>query len=91
MYYQDAVYHGFPELGKNRHGDIHNVYNLFWSKSIAAGYEDPAHRAALKTALGLHEAPRHFTLSRAGTVGSQRYGGMWSGDVGQNLGNLRAT
>ncbi|MGH7231486.1 MAG: TIM-barrel domain-containing protein, partial [Nitrospiraceae bacterium] len=30
MYYQDALYHGFPELGKNRHGDIHNVYNLFW-------------------------------------------------------------
>lgn len=90
MYYQDAIYHGFPELGKNRHGDIHNVYNLLWSKSIATGYEDPAHRAALKSALGLHQAPRHFTLSRAGTIGSQRYGGMWSGDVGQNLGNLRA-
>ncbi len=90
MYYQDAVYHGFPELGKNRHGDIHNVYNLLWSKSIATGYQAPAHRAALKTALDLHQAPRHFTLSRAGTIGSQRYGGMWSGDVGQNLGNLRA-
>lgn len=34
MYYQDALYHGFPELGKNRHGDIHNVYNLFWAKGI---------------------------------------------------------
>lgn len=90
MYYENAIYHGFPELGKNRHGDIHNVYNLLWSQSIAAGYEDPAHQAAMKAALSLHEAPRHFTLSRAGTIGSHRYGGMWSGDVGQNPGNMRA-
>jgi alpha-glucosidase len=90
MYYEQALYHGFPELGKNRHGDIHNLYNLFWAESILRGYRSEENRQRLQEALGLHETPRHFTLSRAGTVGSQRYGGMWSGDVGQNLGNLRA-
>jgi alpha-glucosidase (family GH31 glycosyl hydrolase) len=90
MYYEHALYHGFPELGKNRHGDIHNVYNLFWAESILRGYSTAENRQQLKQALGLHEAPRHFTLSRTGTVGSQRYGGTWSGDVGQNMGNFRA-
>ena len=90
MYYEHALYHGLPELGKGRHGDIHNLYNLFWSESIFRGYRSAENRQRLKEATELHEAPRHFTLSRAGTVGSQRYGGMWSGDVGQNMGNLRA-
>ncbi len=90
MYYEHAFYHGFPELGKRQHGDIHNLYNLFWSESIQRGYEDQENRELLKNALGLHEAPRHFTLMRAGTIGSHRYGGMWSGDTAQNMGNLRA-
>jgi alpha-glucosidase (family GH31 glycosyl hydrolase) len=90
MYYQDALYHGFPELGKHRHGDIHNVYNLFWAKSIFDGYQHPDNQQQLKQALGLHAPPRHFVLSRAGTVGSQRYTAMWTGDVAKNMGNLRA-
>jgi alpha-glucosidase len=89
MYYQDGIYHGFPDLGKTRHGDIHNVYNLFWAKGVFEGYRNPTNQSQLKQALGLHEAPRHFTLSRAGTVGSQRYTGMWSGDVAPNMENLR--
>lgn len=90
MYYQHAIYHGFPELNKHRHGDIHNVYNLRWAESIFRNYRDPQNAQLLQTTLGLHAAPRHFTLSRSGTVGSQRYGGMWSGDVGRNMGTLRA-
>jgi alpha-glucosidase len=90
MYYEHAIYHGFPELGKNRHGDIHNVYNLLWVESIFRGYRDEENGRELRDALGLNAPPRHFTLSRAGTIGSQRYGGMWSGDVARNLGNLRA-
>jgi alpha-glucosidase len=90
MYYQDAIYHGFPELGKNRHGDVHNVYNHLWAQGIADGYRDPANQQQLQQALELHAAPRHFVLSRAGTLGSQRYTAMWSGDVAQNMGNLRA-
>lgn len=90
MYYENAIYHGFPELNKTRHGDIHNVYNLRWAESIFRGYRKAENARALQTALDLHAAPRHFTLSRSGTVGSQRYGGMWSGDVGRNMGNLRA-
>jgi alpha-glucosidase len=90
MYYEHALYYGFPELKKFRHGDIHNVYNFSWAESIFRGYRNPVNAQVLQTALGLHSSPRHFTLSRAGTVGSQRYGGMWSGDVGRNMGNLRA-
>jgi alpha-glucosidase (family GH31 glycosyl hydrolase) len=93
MYYRDAIYHGYGVPGletKKYHGDIHNVYNLLWSMGIAEGYNDPAFQDRLKQALGLEAAPRFWTMSRSGTLGIHRYGAMWSGDVGQNMQNLRA-
>ena len=90
MYYENSLYYGLPELGKMRHGDVHNIYNLCWTQSIFRGYQKAENQETLMTALDLHKPPRHFALSRSGTVGSQRYGGMWSGDVGRNMGSFRA-
>ncbi len=68
MYRSECIYYG----GK-RHKDIHNIFNLLWSKSIDEGYRRR------------FPGRRHFILSRSGTAGSQRYGvGFWSGDVGAN-------
>lgn len=79
MYREDSCYYGFPELGKQRHADIHNIFNLKWSESIYKGYKRH------------HPRERFFILSRSGTSGLQRYGsGMWSGDVGANMGSLTA-
>jgi alpha-glucosidase (family GH31 glycosyl hydrolase) len=78
--YDDAAwYYGFPDLNRHDHADIHNVYNLLWSKSIWEGYQR-------------HDVERRpFILSRSGTSGSQRYGvSMWSGDIGSNLPSLAA-
>jgi alpha-glucosidase len=70
-------YHGFPEIGKDRQADIHNVFSLLWHKSIYEGYQ--ANR----------ETQRPWILSRSGGPGMQRYGaGMWSGDIGSNFGSL---
>ncbi len=72
-------YYGFPELELHTQADIHNIYNLLWSKSIWDGYQRH----------GIERRP--FILSRSGTVGSQRYGvAMWSGDIGSNLTSLTA-
>lgn len=74
MFRPECVY-----AGGKKHKDIHNIFNLLWSKSIAEGYDRhfPDHR--------------HFILSRSGTAGSQRFGvGFWSGDVGANEGALAA-
>jgi len=74
MYRPECIYYG----GK-KHKDIHNIFNLLWSKSVAEGY---ARHFPNK---------RYFILSRSGTAGSQRYGvGLWSGDVGANEGALVA-
>ncbi|MEZ4749418.1 MAG: glycoside hydrolase family 31 protein [Bdellovibrionota bacterium] len=109
MYYQNAYYRGFPELfreyrdldGKlvkhvvQQHGDIHNVYNLFWAKGITEGYDRSENKNDLLDTMEriygtrYQHRPRHFTMSRSGTVGSQRFGGMWSGDVMGNFENLR--
>lgn len=72
-------YYGFPELNRQTHADVHNIYNLTWSKSIWEGYQR-------------HQVQRRpFILSRSGTSGSQRYGvSMWSGDIGANLASLNA-
>ncbi|HWV16333.1 MAG TPA: TIM-barrel domain-containing protein [Cellvibrio sp.] len=59
--------------------DYHNIHNLLWSKSIYEGYSrnhssNPA---------------RPFSLARAGTVGSQRFGAaLWSGDIGGRLDHM---
>lgn len=87
MYYEYGFYAGLPRTGKHDHGSINNVYNLLWAKSIADGYRDPQNQAELKQALGLHEAPRFFILARSGAIGGQKYGAMWSGDVGKNRAN----
>ena len=78
MYDAGACYFGFPETGKTKHADIHNIYALKWLESIARGYQ----RNSVKA--------RPYMMSRAGTSGLQRYGGMWSGDIGANMGALAA-
>lgn len=58
---------------------VHNLYNLYWSRSIAEGYART------------NRTQRPFILSRSGAAGSQRYGvAMWSGDIASNLGSLAA-
>ncbi len=70
-------YYGFPELGKNREADVHNVYSFLWNESIVKGYA----RHGIKQ--------RPWILSRSGGPGIQRFGtAMWSGDIGSNLGSL---
>jgi alpha-glucosidase (family GH31 glycosyl hydrolase) len=74
-----AWYHGFPELGKFSHGDVHNIYGSQWVASIPQGYSRN----------GLRE--RSFILSRTGTSGIQRHGAaMWSGDTGSDWVNLQS-
>jgi len=79
----DAVswYHGVKDGYTDLHNqfDIHNLYNLFWSKSVFEGY----------TRNGVAQRP--FIMSRSGAPGSQRYAvSMWSGDIGANLESLAA-
>ena len=75
MFEPDAFY----DNGRLKHGDVHNIYNLLWSKSIIDGYQR-------------HNVQRRpWILSRSGTSGSQRYSvAMWSGDIGSNLTSLSA-
>ncbi len=82
MYEEFARYFGDPKLpGKNQHGDLHNLYALYWMLGIFEGYRKEAGPFS----------PRHFTLSRAGAPGIQRFGaGMWSGDIGRDPGSLVA-
>ena len=73
MYSASSCYQG------GGHREIHNLYNLKWSQSIAHGYADHA------------PDQRAFILSRSGTAGSQRYGvGFWSGDIAGNMASLAA-
>jgi alpha-glucosidase len=79
MYDPAAWYSGstWDYLPLQRQADIHNLYNLLWSRSIYEGYLRNGH------------AQRPFIMSRSGTSGSQRYGvAMWSGDIGSNLVSL---
>lgn len=78
MYDPHAYYFGFPELGKNRHADIHNIYSLKWLESIDRGYKRN------------RVSSRSYAMSRAGISGIQRFGGMWSGDIGANMDSLAA-
>jgi alpha-glucosidase len=58
------------------HADIANVYNLFWHRSIDAGYDlDP-----------VDADKRRLLLTRAATAGMQRYGAaVWSGDTSSRM------
>jgi alpha-glucosidase len=76
----DACYHGFEGLKngeeKNRHPDIHNLYNLMWNKSIYDGY---CHCSDIEVD---GKKIRHFILTRSGAAGTQRLGtAVWSGDI----------
>ncbi|CAA6815217.1 MAG: Alpha-glucosidase (EC [uncultured Thiotrichaceae bacterium] len=74
----NGVYHGFTS-GKNKHADIHNLYNLLWHRSIYEGYRRH------------NNETRPFILSRSGGPGMQRYGaGMWSGDIPAKYENIGA-
>jgi len=76
MFSPGSWYHGV-EAGRHAHADVHNLLNLKWSQSIAAGY------------LRHGRTERPFILSRSGAPGSQRCGvAMWSGDIGSNLSSL---
>lgn len=81
QYNEAAVYSGIDFAGRTlrRHKDVHNWYNLFWSRSIA---EETART---------HPQRRPWILSRSGSAGSQRYGvAMWSGDVYSSFAALQA-
>jgi len=78
-YDSSACYEGVETTDagiKNQHGDIHNIYNFLWNKSIYDGYvstNDQVNR-------------RPFIVTRSGAPGTQRFGvAMWSGDIGSNL------
>ncbi|UXI02967.1 TIM-barrel domain-containing protein [Photobacterium sp. TY1-4] len=61
------------------HAQYNNVHNLLWSKSIYDGY------------VRNHDQnpQRPYSIARAGTIGSQRYGaGLWSGDIGGRLDHM---
>jgi len=76
-YDEDACYNGAGLSGK-RHADVHNLYNFLWLRSIYDGYVRN-HRAN-------QTAQRPFMLSRAGTLGIQRFGAsVWSGDIASRL------
>ena len=74
-------YHGVEDgyVSLNNQYDIHNLYNLLWSKGIFEAY----------TRNEVEQRP--FIMSRSGAPGSQRYAvSMWSGDIGANLESLAA-
>ena len=84
MFIEKSCYYGTPEIATatqpmTSHADIHNLFALKWAESIARGYR----RHGVQT--------RPYIMSRSGTSGIQRFGaGMWSGDIGGNLGSLAA-
>jgi len=57
--------------------EIHNIYNLLWSKTIFDGFNS------------IRPNERVLNLTRSGFSGSQRYGIIpWSGDVSRTFGGL---
>lgn len=72
---------------KNRHSDIHNIYNLLWNQSIWDGYVS---KKGLANDLGVTN-PRPFIVTRSGAAGTQRTGAaMWSGDIASATESLAA-
>ena len=79
MFDQRSCYFGNGENGKVAHQDIHNLFSLFWAKSVWDGFAQN------------RVNHRPFLMLRSGNVGLQRYGaGLWSGDIGGNLPSLSA-
>ncbi len=82
IFHPDAGYHGHDLDGdgsvRARHADIANVYNLFWHRSIDAGYDNAAN--------GEDADQRRLLLTRAATAGMQRLGAaVWSGDTSSRM------
>eukprot|EP00013_Stygamoeba_regulata_P028905 CAMPEP_0177648214 /NCGR_PEP_ID=MMETSP0447-20121125/10711_1 /TAXON_ID=0 /ORGANISM="Stygamoeba regulata, Strain BSH-02190019" /LENGTH=929 /DNA_ID=CAMNT_0019150845 /DNA_START=268 /DNA_END=3057 /DNA_ORIENTATION=+ len=77
MYHGYAYYSGYSEddgTEYHEHGDVCNIYQLLWTKSIHDGF------------LRNNIDKRPWTLSRTGTSGLHRYGAsMWSGDIWPEL------
>lgn len=85
MYDPNSYYYGININGtlKNRHADVANLYAFKWIESLNRGYQKHAQDPNFKF--------RPIFISRAGAPGMQRFGaGMWSGDIGANLGGLKA-
>jgi len=79
-YDANACYYGIN--GDNSHGALHNLYNFKWTESIYDGYVRN-HNSSQQ---------RPFSLTRAGTVGTHRFGAaMWSGDIGGRLDHMAAS
>lgn len=79
MFDQRSCYFGNGEPGKKAHQDIHNLFSLFWAKSVWDGFAEQ------------RVNHRPFLMLRSGNIGLQRFGaGMWSGDIGGNLPSLSA-
>lgn len=67
---------------KNKHSDIHNLYNLLWNKSIWDGYFNKRGQANHSGQVNR----RPFIMTRSGAAGTQRFGAaMWSGDIPSSL------
>ena len=85
MYDPNSYYSGFIINGilKNRHADVANLYAFKWIESLDKGFSTNKNKPQFQE--------RPIYMSRAGAPGMQRFGGgMWSGDIGANLGGLRA-
>lgn len=79
MFDPSSCYHGAGEPGLLHHQDVHNLFSLFWAKSLWDGFAEN------------HVTRRPFSMLRSGNIGLQRFGaGMWSGDIGGNLPSLAA-
>lgn len=79
MFDERSCYFGNGEQGKTAHQDIHNLFSLFWAKSVWDGFAEN----------GVNHRP--FLMLRSGNIGLQRFGaGLWSGDIGGNLPSLAA-
>jgi len=79
-YNASACYYGIN--GDNSHGALHNLYNFKWTESIYDGY--------VRNHSNSQQRP--FSLTRAGTVGTHRFGAaMWSGDIGGRLDHMAAS
>ena len=63
--------------GNEPHTAYHNAYGL--------GMAEATHQGILAT----HEDQRPFVLTRSGTIGSSKYGAMWTGDNISNYHHLR--
>ncbi len=98
LYREYTAFDGsFQKHTVQRHGDIHNFYGaLFQPMGIEEGYAREENATFLKPTLkrfynhDYSSGPRHWTLFRAATSGSQRYGGLWSGDTASNQENANA-